>query len=365
MANSKRPVGRPPKILILSDAERASLESIARRHKSAQRSALRARIVLMCAERKAAHEVASALRINRSTVEKWRERYRMLGLEGLLDEPRCGAPRTVLDTQVEDIVVRTLEQTPKGETHWSRASMAKAVGLSASTIGRVWRAFGLKPHVVETFKLSPDPQFIAKVRDIVGLYLSPPENAVVLCVDEKSQMQALERTQPLLPLRPGAVERRSHDYQRHGVTSLFAALDAHRGDVIHRHFRKHSHHEFIRFLDLIDENVPQELDVHLVLDNYGTHKTPRVRRWLARHPRFHVHFTPTYASWMNLVERLFGEVTNKAVRRGSHRSVRELEQAVTTYLEARETKPFIWTKTADEILASVRRFCVATSGGGH
>ncbi len=364
MANSKRPVGRPPKLLILSNDERMTLEAIARRHKSAQRSALRARIVLLCAA-KATEEVASDLRINRSTVQKWRERYRMLGLEGLLDEPRCGAPRTVSDIQVEDIVVRTLEQTPKGETHWSRTSMARTVGLSASTIGRVWRAFGLKPHVIETFKLSPDPQFIAKVRDIVGLYLSPPENAIVLCVDEKSQMQALERTQPLLPLRPGAVERRSHDYQRHGVTSLFAALDAHRGNVIHRHFRKHSHREFIRFLDLIDERVPQEIDVHLVLDNYGTHKTPRVRRWLARRPRFYVHFTPTYASWMNLVERLFGEVTNKAVRRGSHRSVGELERAVNAYLEAREVKPFIWTKTADEILASVRRFCVATSGGGH
>ncbi len=271
----------------------------------------------------------------------------------------------MLDADVERVVIRTLETTPKGATHWSRSSMAKATGLSDSTIGRIWRAFGLKPHLAETFKLSPDPQFIEKVRDIVGLYLSPPENAVVLCVDEKSQMQALERTQPLLPLRPGQAERRSHDYRRHGTTSLFAALDAHRGEVVHRTFRNHRHQEFIRFLELIDERMPVGMDVHLVLDNYATHKTPRVRRWFAKRPRFHVHFTPTYASWINLVERLFAEVTEKAIRRGSFRSVRELEKTTREYLEAREARPFVWTATADDILKRVERFCKQTSGGGH
>jgi transposase len=360
-----RPLGRPLKPLQLSSDERAALEAIARRHKSAQSAALRARIVMLCADGLPNGRVSQRLGITIQTVCKWRERFRVQRLEGLLDEPRPGAPRTVSDERVEEVVVRTLESTPKGQTHWSRATMAKASGLSDSTIGRIWRAFGLKPHLVESFKLSPDPQFIEKVRDIVGLYLSPPENAIVLCVDEKSQMQALERTQPLLPLRPGQPEKRSHDYDRHGTSSLFAALDAHRGDVIHKTYRKHRHQEFIRFLDLIDDSTPDDVEVHLVIDNYATHKTPRVRRWFARHPRFHVHFTPTYASWLNLVERLFGEVTDKAVRRGSFRSVRALEVAVHDYLASRETKPFIWTRTADEILENVARFCKRISGGGH
>ena len=360
-----RPLGRPLKPLVLSDDERTALESITRRHKSAQNAALRARIVLLCADGRDNGGVSEVLGITRQTVGKWRERFLALRLEGLVDEPRPGAPRSIADTAVEEVVIRTLETTPKGQTHWSRSTMAKASGLSDSSIGRIWRAFGLKPHLVESFKLSPDPQFIEKVRDIVGLYLSPPENAVVLCVDEKSQMQALERTQPLLPLRPGQPEKRSHDYERHGTTSLFAALDAHRGDVIHRTYRQHRHQEFIRFLDLVDERVPAGANVHLVIDNYATHKTPRVRRWFARHPRFHVHFTPTYASWLNMVERLFAEVTDKAIRRGSFRSVPALEKAVREYLESREAKPFLWTATADEILANVRRFCQRTSGGGH
>jgi transposase len=365
MKITSRPLGRPLKPLHVSADERVALTAIARRHKSAQNAALRARIVLLCADGHDNGSVAERLSITRQTVGKWRERFLTHRLEGLLDEPRPGAPRTIAEAAVEDVVVRTLESTPKGQTHWSRATMAAASGLSDSTVGRIWRAFGLKPHLVESFKLSPDPQFIEKVRDIVGLYLSPPENAVVLCVDEKSQMQALERTQPLLPLRPGHPEKRSHDYERHGTASLFAALDAHRGEVIHRTYRKHRHQEFIHFLDLVDEHVPDGADVHLIIDNYATHKTPRVRRWFMRHPRFHVHFTPTYASWLNMVERLFAEVTDKAVRRGSFRSVHELEKAVTSYLEAREEKPFMWTATADEILANVRRFCTRTSGGGH
>lgn len=342
-----------------------ALEGIARRHKSAQAAALRARIVLLCADGMSNTEIARTLRVSMPTVGKWRTRFIAHRIEGLLDEPRPGTPRTVDDAKVEDVVIRTLETTPKGATHWSRSSMARVAGISASTVGRIWRAFGLKPHLSETFKLSPDPQFIEKVRDIVGLYLSPPENAIVLCVDEKSQMQALERTQPLLPLRPGQAERRSHDYRRHGTTSLFAALDAHRGEVIHRTFRNHRHQEFIRFLELIEERVSDGIDVHLVLDNYATHKTPRVRRWFAKRPHFHVHFTPTYASWINLVERLFAEVTDKAIRRGSFRSVRELEKAATEYLETRAVRPFVWTATADDILKRVERFCKGTSGGGH
>jgi transposase len=365
MKIASRSLGRPLKQLHLTDDERAALERIARRPKSAQNAALRARIVLLCADGRDNGGVAELLGITRQTVGKWRERFLNSRVEGLLDEPRPGAPRTIADSAVEDVVVRTLESTPKGQTHWSRSTMAAASGLSESSVGRIWRAFGLKPHLVESFKLSPDPQFIDKVRDIVGLYLSPPENAVVLCVDEKSQMQALERTQPLLPLRPGQPEKRSHDYERHGTSSLFAALDAHGGEVIHRTFRQHRHQEFIRFLDVVDERMPDNVDVHLILDNYATHKTPRVRRWFAKHPHFHVHFTPTYASWLNMVERLFAEVTDKAVRRGSFRSVRELENAVREYLEARPTKPFAWTATADEILANVRRFCKRTSGGGH
>jgi transposase len=357
--------GRPLKPIELTPNERTELARLARRQKSAQHLALRARIVLACARGLSNGDVAEELGVDRVTVGKWRERFRVHRLQGLHDEARAGAPRQVSDDAVEDVVVRTLESTPKGQTHWSRATMAKAAGVSESTVGRIWRAFGLKPHLTETFKLSPDPLFVDKVRDIVGLYLSPPANAVVLCVDEKSQIQALNRTQPILPLRPGQPERRSHDYQRNGVTSLFAALDAHRGDVIWKTYRSHRHQEFLRFLRQIEESLPIDLEVHLILDNYATHKTPAVQRWLNKRPRFHVHFTPTYSSWLNLVERLFAEVTDKAIRRGSHNSVVALEKAIGEYLRQREPKPFVWTASADAIFSSIKRFCERTSGGGH
>ena len=338
---------------------------LSRRSKTANAVARRARIVLAAADGMGNTEMSRKLGVSAGTAVKWRARFLKLRMDGLLDEPRVGAPRTVTDAQVEAIVTKTLEATPRGETHWSRRSMARAMGLSADTIGRVWRAFGLQPHLSESFRLSPDPQFIDKVRDIVGLYLSPPTNAVVLCVDEKSQIQALERTQPLLPLRPGQAERHTHDYARHGTTTLFAALNVVTGEVLKRCQQKHRHQEYLRFLNDIDAHVPDSLDVHLVVDNYATHKTPRVLRWLAKRPRFHMHFTPTYASWINQVERLFAEVTNKAIRRGSFRNVKMLRHAIDAYLDAREPKPFAWTATADDILESVRRFCLRTSRAGH
>jgi transposase len=357
--------GRPLKSLELAPDERAELVRLIRRSKSAQNLALRARIVLACARGLSNQEVADELAINRVTVGKWRERFREHRLAGLNDEARSGAPRQISDAAVESLLTKTLESTPMGQTHWSRTSMAKESGLSESTVGRIWRAFGLKPHLTETFKLSPDPFFIDKVREIVGLYLSPPENAIVLCVDEKSQIQALNRTQPILPMKLGQPERRSHDYERHGVTSLFAALDAHRGDVIWKTYRSHRHQEFLRFLREIEARAPANVDLHLILDNYATHKTPAVQRWLQKRPRFHLHFTPTYSSWINMVERLFAEVTEKAIKRGSHTSVLALEKAIGAYLGAREARPFVWTATAEEILDSVRRFCLRTSGGAH
>lgn len=357
--------GPPLRPLVLSADERSALEAIVRRRTSAQQAALRARIVLCSADGLSNSEVARELGINRQTCRKWRDRFVEHRLEGLLDEPRPGAPRTVSDAAVEEVVTRTLESVPRGQTHWSRTTMAQATGISESSVGRIWRAFGLKPHRVDSFKLSPDPLFIDKVRDIVGLYLSPPENAIVLCVDEKSQIQALDRTQPILPMRPGQPERHTHDYDRHGVTSLFAALDAQRGEVIHKTYRKHRHQEFLRFLAHIEKNVPADIPVHLVLDNYATHKTPAVKRWFEKRPRFHVHFTPTYSSWINMVERLFAEVTDKAIRRGAFRSVRELEGAIDEYMKSRDVRPFQWVKSADEILASVSRFCLRISDGGH
>ena len=357
--------GPKPKAIELTEEERAQLTAFARRAKTANSLARRARIILAAADGMGNTEIARKYGFGVATAGKWRARFVQLRMDGLLDEPRVGAPRTVSDAQVEEVVAKTLEETPRGETHWSRRSMARAVGLSADTIGRIWRAFGLQPHRTETFKLSPDPQFIEKVRDIVGLYMSPPANAVVLCVDEKSQIQALERTQPLLPLRPGQAERRSYDYERHGTTTLFAALNVITGDVLSRCQRQHRHQEYIRFLNDIDAHVPKELDVHLVVDNYATHKTPRVMRWLLKRPRFHVHFTPTYSSWINQVERFFGEITAKAIRRGSFLSVKELEKAIADYLAAREPNPFIWTASADSILESIRRFCLRTSRPGH
>jgi transposase len=311
--------------------------------------------------------IADDFEVSRPTVGKWRQRFLQAGLDGLVDAPRPGAPRSISDEDVDRVIAKTLEETPRGATHWSTRSMAAATGLSQSTVARIWRAFSLQPHRVETFKLSNDPLFVSKVRDIVGLYLDPPDKALVLCVDEKSQIQALERTQPLLPLRPGVPERRSHDYVRHGTTTLFAALDAKTGHVIGRCFRRHRATEFIRFLRVIDESVPDDLDIHLIIDNYATHKTKTVRRWFARHPRFHVHFTPTYASWINLVESWFAALTSRELKRSSHRSTRQLEAAVRAYIDEsnNDPVPFVWTKTADEILQTIKRFCKRISDSVH
>mgnify|MGYP001156541129 CR=1 FL=1 len=360
-------MGRSAIELALTDEERSELRGWARRPSTAQAHALRARIILACAEGANNGEVAEELGVTRQTVGTWRRRFVERRLDGLVDAPRPGAPRTITDEDVERVIATALEHTPKDATHWTTRSMAEATGLSQSSISRIWRAFSLQPHRSETFKLSNDPLFVGKVRDIVGLYLNPPDKALVLCVDEKSQMQALERTQPLLPMRPGVPERRTHDYVRHGTTTLFAALDARTGKIIGKCYRRHRAAEFVKFLRVIDESVPSYLDVHLILDNYATHKTPVVRRWLARHPRFHVHYTPTYASWINLVESWFAVLTNRRLRRGSFTSTRQLEAAVAAYLDASNTAPtpFQWTKTADDILNSVKRFCLQTSDSDH
>jgi len=359
--------GRPMPELVVSGEERATLESWVRRRTSAQALALRAGIVLDCAGGMSNTVVARRRRVTKQMVGKWRSRFVSRRVAGLLDEPRCGTPRKIEDNQVESIVVRTLESVPRDATHWSTRSMAQTSGLSHMSIQRIWKAFGLEPHRSETFKLSTDPQFVEKVRDIVGLYLDPPERALVLCVDEKTQIQALDRSQPVLPMRPGQAERRSHDYVRHGTTSLFAALDAKTGKVVGDLHRRHRSMEFRKFLDSIEASVPAGLDVHLILDNYGTHKTALIRRWLAKRPHYHVHFTPTGASWINMVERFFALLTEKQIRRGVHRSTRELEQSIRHYLSTynQAAKPFIWTKTADQILASVARFCQRTSVTGH
>lgn len=354
--------GRPKQPLVLSVEERERLESLAHRARSQPALARRARVVLACSEGLDNKSVAKKLRCSLGMVGKWRSRFLKTRLEGLYDEPRPGAPRKVTDDDVEQIIIQTLETTPRGQTHWSTRELAKATGFSRMTISRVWRAFGMQPHRSESFKLSPDPQLIEKVRDIVGLYMDPPEHAVVFCVDEKSQIQALDRTQPMLPMRPGQLERRTHDYKRHGTTSLFAALELKTSRVIGQLHRRHRSQEFRRFLDAIEANVPPDLDVHIVLDNYGTHKTDIIRKWFAKRPRFHVHFTPTYGSWLNLVERWFAEITNKRIRRGVFRSVRELEAAIRDYIDVHNEapKPFVWTRTADEILASIARFAQRT-----
>ena len=319
-------------------------------------------MVLACAEGLDNKAVAKKLRCSLGMVGKWRTRFLNSRLEGLYDEPRPGAPRKVGDDKIEAVVIQTLESRPRGQTHWSTRELAKTTGLSRMTISRIWRAFGLQPHRAETFKLSPDPQLIEKVRDIVGLYMNPPDHALVFCVDEKSQIQALDRTQPMLPMRPGQLERRTHDYKRHGTTSLFAALELKTNRVIGQLHRRHRAQEFRRFLDVIEANVPADLDVHIVMDNYGTHKTEVIRKWFAKRPHFHVHFTPTYGSWINLVERWFAEITNKRIRRGIFRSVKELEQAIRDYIDVHneDPKPFVWTRTADEILASIARYAQRT-----
>jgi transposase len=352
-------IGRPIPPLTITDEERGVLERWARRPTTAQALAQRVRVILECAGNRTNTQVARRLRLTKQTVGKWRTRFLAKRRDGLLDEPRPGAPRTVSDTQVEQVVTLTLEGKPRDATQWSTRAMAARSGLSQSTVSRIWRAFGLQPHRTETFKLSPDPLFVEKVRDIVGLYLDPPARALVLCVDEKSQIQALDRTQPLLPMRPGQPERRTHDYIRHGTTSLFAALDVATGKIIGQCHRRHRAREFRRFLDAIEAAVPAELEIHLVLDNYATHKTPLIRSWLAKRPRFHLHFTPIGASWINLVERWFALLTQKQLRRGVHCSTRALEAAILQYIALSNTspKPFVWTKTADEILASVERFC--------
>jgi transposase len=366
--------GRGPKLALLelTADEREALRGWVRRGKTAQALALRARIVLACADGLSNSEVSRRLGASLPTVGKWRARFVVDRVDGLRDEPRPGAPRKITDAQVEEVIVKTLEQAPPNrDSHWSTRSMASAAGLNQTAVSRIWRAFGLKPHLVDTWKLSTDPLFIDKVRDVVGLYVDPPDKAMVLAVDEKSQMQALDRTAPMLPMMPGVPERRTHDYVRHGTTSLFAALDIASGKVIGQHQRRHRHQEFLRFLKTIDANTPAELDLHLVCDNYATHKTPAIRAWLAAHPRFHLHFTPTSGSWLNLVERWFAELTNRKLRRSTHRSVKALEDDVNAWIAAwnDDPKPFVWTKTADEILNNLANYCTrinkAFNDSGH
>jgi transposase len=359
--------GRPKAELMLSEEEREQLVRWSRRRKSSQALALRSRIVLACADGADNKTVASQLGCAPATVGKWRSRFVEHRLDGLADEARPGRPATVTADQVEDVVVATLESTPPNATHWTRAKMAERTGLSKSTIGRIWKAFDLKPHRAEGFKLSNDPLFIEKVDDIVGLYLDPPEAAVVLSVDEKSQVQALARSQPAFPMMPGMPEKRTHDYVRHGTTSLFAALNVEDGTVISALHRRHRASEFKKFLAKIDTEVPDHLQIHLICDNYGTHKHPTVNKWLQAHPRFHMHFTPTYSSWINQVERLFAYVTADLLQRSDHRSVQALEADIRTWVNAwnQNPKPFVWTKTADQILGSLARLLQRTTGAGH
>jgi transposase len=360
--------GRPPKAaLLLTDEERATLVRWSRRAKSSQALAQRCKIVLACADGTPNTQVAAALGVHPDTVSKWRNRFITRRLDGLIDEDRPGRPPSITVEQVEAVVVATLEETPRNATHWSRKQMAARSGLSKSTIGRIWRRFGLKPHLADTFKLSTDPLFVEKVVDVVGLYHYPPERAVVLCVDEKAQIQALDRSQPVLPMLPGMPERRTHDWKRNGITSLFAAFNIADGSVIGELHRQHRATEFKKFLTTIDRTVPQDLGVHVICDNYGTHKTPAITAWLARHPRFHLHFTPTGSSWINQVERWFGFLTEQLLRRGIHKSVQALEADIRAWVADwnQHPRPFIWTKTAEEILESLARYCRRISGAGH
>lgn len=351
--------GPTPTPIILTADEQAKLAAWVRRPTSAQRLALRSRIVLAAADGRRNAGIAADLGVTLPTVRKWRNRFAERRLAGLADEPRPGPPRTITDEHVEAAVTRTLEAKPADATHWSTRSLARDLGLSQSAIVRIWHAFGLKPHRHATFKLSTDPFFVEKVRDIVGLYLAPPDRAIVLCVDEKSQIQALDRTQPTQPLLPGRAEKASHDYTRHGTTSLFAALDVATGHVIGTCQRQHRHQEFLAFLDRLDATVPRApgVTVHVVMDNYGTHKHPRVREWFVRHPEFVPHFTPTSGSWLNQVERFFAQITERRIRRGAFRSVAELEAAIDSYLQTHNhaPRPFIWTKSAELILNKVRK----------
>jgi transposase len=357
-----------PTRIVLSDEERAQLEAWERRRSSAQALALRSRIVLAAAEGSSNNtEIARELGVAVSSVRRWRNRFAEHRLDGLTDEPRPGQPRKITDAQVEEVIVKTLETTPRNATHWSTRSMAAEVGLNQSAVHRIWKAFGLQPHRQDTWKLSKDPQFIDKVRDVVGLYLNPPERAVVLCVDEKSQIQALDRTAPILPLLPGVPERATHDYKRSGTSSLYAALDLTTGQVIGRLHSRHRAIEFKQFLQTLDREVPAELDVHVVLDNSSTHKTPAIQKWLLAHPRFVLHFTPTSSSWLNLVERWFAELTSKKLRRGAHRSVRALNADIRAWIETwnDDPKPYVWTKTADQILESIATYCTRINESRH
>ena len=351
----------------LSDQERSVLEAWTRRRKTAQALALHARIVLAAAGHLTNQEIAELEGVSRPTVTKWRNRFAAKRLEGLLDEPRPGRPRTITDEQVEAVVIRTLESKPKDATHWSTRSMAREMGMTADAVMRIWHAFGLQPHRQETWKLSKDPQFIEKVHDVCGLYLNPPERAVVLCVDEKSQIQALDRTAPTLPMLPGTPERATHDYERNGTSSLYAALNLQSGEVIGSLHQRHRAAEFLKFLKTIDQRVPTHLDVHLVLDNASSHKTPKVQRWLAAHPRFHLHFTPTSSSWINLVERWFSELTTKLLRRGAHRSVKALNADIHGWMDTwnENPRPYVWVKTAEQILDSIKRYCERINQTGH
>ncbi len=360
-------LGRPTPDVVLSPDERETLERWARRPKSAQALAQRCRIVLLAADGHINGEIATRLGVARVTVGKWRRRFAERRLDGLIDEPRPGRPRSITDGDVERVIVKTLEESPQDATHWSTRSMARQTGMSQTAVCRIWQAFGLKPHQIESFKLSPDPQFIDKVRDIVGLYLNPPDAALVLCVDEKSQIQALDRTAPILPLLPGVPARQTHDYRRFGVTNLYAALNLASGQVIANLTPRHRTQEFIKFLRLIDREVPKELEVHVVVDNSSTHKTPAVKRWLLAHPRFVFHFTPTYSSWMNLVERWFGELTTKWIRRGTHRSVKELIASIRTWIASwnEHPRPYVWHKTADQILDGLASYCQRINNSGH
>ena len=357
--------------LNVTEVEREELRTLVRRPGTPRALADRCRVILLDEEGLTYAQIGAKIDMREQTVLKWRKRFLTDRLAGLRDQPRPGRERTITDEQIAEVVRMTLEEKPPDATHWSLRSMAAASGISRHSVQQIWRSFNLQPHRTETFKLSTDPKFVEKTRDIVGLYMSPPENAVVICVDEKSQMQALERTQPLLPLRPGTPERRTHDYHRHGTSSLFAALMVKTGVVLGECHRRHRHQEFIKFLNTIDrvvkETEPEGTAVHIVLDNYATHKTPAVQRWLKRHPEYHLHFTPTSASWLNQVERVFADLTEKQLRRGVFTSVPALERAALNYLHARndDATPFVWTADADTILARVAKNHATSSMSGH